>query len=45
MGDDTVALSTENDASQNKIGSSDEKLLEKSKTKLSKQMEDEKKQL
>ena len=42
MGDDIVDLSTENDALKNKIGSYDEKWLEESKTKLVKQIDDEK---
>ena len=42
LGDDIVELSTGNDALKNKIGSSDEKLLEKSKAKLLKQIDDEK---
>ena len=42
LGDDIVDLSTENDASKNKIGSYDEKWLEESKTKLLKQIDDEK---
>ena len=40
--DDLVELSTENDSLKNEIGSYDEKWLEKSKTKLSKQFDDEK---
>ena len=42
MGDDIVDLSTENDALKNKVGSCDEKWLEESKTKLLKQIDDEK---
>ena len=42
MGDDVVELSTENDASKNKIGSYDEKWLEESKNKMLKQIDDEK---
>ena len=42
LGDDIVELSTENDALKNKIGSYDEKWLEESKTKLLKQIDDEK---
>ena len=42
MGDDIVELSTESDASKNKIGSYDEKWLEESKAKLSKDIDDEK---
>ena len=42
MGDDIVDLSAENDALKNKIGSYDEKWLEESKTKLLKQIDDEK---
>ena len=42
MGDDIVELSTENDALTNKIGSYDKKWLEESKTKLIKQIDDEK---
>ena len=42
IGEDIVELSTENDASKSKIGSYDEKWLEESKAKLSKQIEDEK---
>ena len=42
MGNDIVELSTENDALK-KIGSYDEKWLEKSKAKLFKQINDEKK--
>ena len=42
MGDDIVELSTENDASKNKIGSYVEKWLEESKAKLLKQIDDEK---
>ena len=42
MGDDIVEFFTENGALKNKIGSYDEKWLEESKTKLLKQMNDEK---
>ena len=42
IGDDIVELSTENDALKDKIGSCDEKWLEESKTKLLKQIDDEK---
>ena len=42
LGDDIVELSTENDALKNKIGSYDEKWLEESKTKMLKQIDDEK---
>ena len=42
LGDDIVELSTENNALKNKIGSYDEKWLEKSKAKLLKQIDDEK---
>ena len=42
LGDDIVELSTEHDALKNKIGSYDEKWLEESKTKLLKQIDDEK---
>ena len=42
LGDDIVDLSTENDASKNKIGPYDEKWLEESKSKMSKQIDDEK---
>ena len=42
MGDDIVELSTENDALKNKIGSYDERWLEESKLKLSKEIDDEK---
>ena len=42
MGDDIVELSTENDAFRNKIGSYDENWLEESKSKLLKQIDDEK---
>ena len=42
MGDDVVEISTENDALKNKIGSYDEKWLEKSKSKMLKQIDDEK---
>ena len=41
-GDDIVDLSTENDALKNKIGSYDEKWLEKSKNKMLKQIDHEK---
>ena len=41
LGDDIVELSTENDALKNKIGNYDEKWLEESKLKLSKQIDDE----
>ena len=42
MGDVIVKVSTENDALKNKIGSYDEKCLEKSKNKMLKQIDDEK---
>ena len=42
LGDDIVELSTENDALKNKIGSYDEKWFDKSKAKLLKQIDDEK---
>ena len=42
LGDDIVELSTKNDALKNKIGSYDEKWLDESKTKLLKQIDDEK---
>ena len=42
IGDDIVELSTENDALKNKIGSYDERWLEESKTKLLKEIDDEK---
>ena len=42
IGDDIVDSSTENDAMKTKIGSYDEKWLEESKAKLSKQIDDEK---
>ena len=42
LDDDIVELSTENDALKNRIGSYNEKWLEKSKTKLLKQIDDEK---
>ena len=42
LGDDIVDLSTKNDALKIKIGSYDEKCLEESKTKLLKQIGDEK---
>ena len=45
LGDDIVELSTENDALKKKKGSYDEKWLEKSKNKMLKQMDDEKKQI
>ena len=41
MGDDIVELSTENDFLKKKIGTYDEKLLEESKAKLLKQIDDE----
>ena len=41
-GDDMVELSAENDALTNKVGSNDENLLEESKTKLLKQIDDKK---
>ena len=44
MGDDIVDLSTENDALKNKIGSYDENWLEESKAKLSKLIDDEKRE-
>ena len=40
--DDIVELSTENDVLKNKIGSYDEKWIEKSKNKMLKQIDDEK---
>ena len=43
MGDDIVKLYTENERLKNKIGSYDEKWLAESKTKLLKQIDDEKK--
>ena len=43
MGDDIVELSTENDALRTKIRRYDEKWLEKSKTKLLKEIDDVKK--
>ena len=43
MGDDIVEFYTENESLLNKIGSYDEKWLEESKTKLLKQIDDEKK--
>ena len=43
MVDDIVELSTENGTLKNKIGSCDGNWLEKSKTKLKKQIDDEKK--
>ena len=42
MGDDIVELHTENEALKNQIGDYDEKWLEKSKAKLLKQIDDEK---
>ena len=42
MGDDIVELSTENDSLKNKKGSYDERWLEESKTKLLKEIDDEK---
>ena len=42
LGDDIVELSTENEASKNKIGSYDERWLEESKLKLLKEIDDEK---
>ena len=42
MVDDIIELSTENDALKNKIGSYDERWLEESKTKLLKEIDDEK---
>ena len=42
LGDDNVDLSTENNALKNQIGDYDEKWLEESKTKLLKQIDDEK---
>ena len=42
MGDDMVELSTKNDALKNKIGSHDQQWVEESKTKLLKQIEDDK---
>ena len=42
LGVDIVDLSTENDALKNKTGSYDEKWLEESKTKMLKQIDDEK---
>ena len=42
LGDYIVDLSTENDALKNKIGSYDKKRLEKSKSKMLKQIDDEK---
>ena len=42
VGDDTVELSTENDALKSKIRSYDEKWLEESKAKLLKDIDDEK---
>ena len=45
MGDDIVELSTENDASKNKIGSYDERWLEESKLKLLKKLMMKKEQI
>ena len=42
LGDEIVEISTESDALKNKIGSYDEKWLEKSKNKMLKQIDDEK---
>ena len=42
MGDDIVDLTSENDALKNKMGDYDEKWLEESKTKLLKQIDDDK---
>ena len=42
LGDDIVDLSTENDALKNKIGDYDEKWLEESKSKMLKEIDDEK---
>ena len=42
MGDDIVELSTENETLKNQIGDYDEKWLEESKSKLLKQIDDEK---
>ena len=42
MGDDIVELFTENETLKNQIGEYDEKWLEESKTKLLKQIDDEK---
>ena len=42
MGDDMIELSTENDALKKKMGSYDEKWLEEAKSKLLKQIDDEK---
>ena len=42
LGDDIVDLSTENDASKNKIGDYDEKWLEESENRMLKQIDDEK---
>ena len=42
LGDDIVDLSTENDALKNKLGNYDKKWLQESKTKLLKQIDDEK---
>ena len=42
MGDDIVELSTESESFKNKIGSYDKKWLEESKSKLLKQIDDEK---
>ena len=44
MGDDRIELHTENESLKNKIGSYDEKWLEKSKTNLLKQIDDKKEQ-
>ena len=44
MGDDMIELSTENDALKDKTSSYDEKWLEESKTKLLKQIYDEKRE-
>ena len=45
LGDDIVELSNENDALKNKTAFYDEKWLEETKTRLLKQIEDEKKQI
>ena len=42
MGDDIVELSTESESLENKIGSYDEKCLDESKVRFSKQFDDEK---
>ena len=42
MGDDILELSTENDALKNKVGSHEQQCLEKSKTKILKQINDDK---